>query len=498
MHKDPATVNAACRKADFGPGQLGAHMRVLPRFKVRTMGTPVYSDDELVLQSVALEPLVLGCSARPSDQFWGASEAEAAQFGLRLPHSMRTGPRFEVSGAFELRSFTMHLYHRPNEDGKKSLLTGLHNFRFFYPESGAYLSASGDADKGEVLDATDPKKQTRLRGADQKTPAHVPYLKVPPGDAASPQNASFKSVWCFESLEENESTTVAWRKPYRLRHVASGKYLAVDTLNTTSLEAIEAPLSGASSALLGGDLSKRGEVVDEDNALKLFTAALVDGEDPNESPGCLGSRESMIFRLSPTDEVGGKLINGVNTLRLEHQAASGETVYFVSAREPKLKLTPLASSNEGSDVQPRSKGSQAADAGFEDTSAGEILAPSLRNMRGGRSLFSTKLNAVDVLKVVPLLLPESFLIAQLKDRITLFHQYTYFASTYGKRSSTPFDFDYLYENLFTFYSRPVCASCFLILHHSFLVCRCRRRDHRSWKSSPELVRLPGAHLSRLY
>ena len=427
MHEDPASVNSSCRKADFGPGQLGAHLRVLPRFKVRTMGTPVYSDDELVLQSVALEPLVLGCSARANDQFWGASDAEAAKFGLRLPHSMRTGPRFEVSGAFELRSFVMHLYHRPDEESRKSLLTGMHNFRFFYPESGAYLSASGDADKGEVLDAIDPKNKTRLRGADQQTPAHVPYLKIPPGDAASPQNASFKSVWCFESMEEDESTTVAWRKPYRLRHVASGKYLAVDTLSSTYLEAGQAPLNGEGSNLLGSDSRKRGEGFEEDDTLQLFTAALVDAEDPNETPGALGSRESIIFRLSPTDEVHEKLINGVNTLRLEHQAASGETLYFVSAREPKLKLTPLTSSNEGSAVQTKSNDSQAADLDLEGVSS------SLGNTHGGRVLFSTKLNAVDVLKVVPLLLPESFLITQLKDRMNLFHQYTYYASTYGKR-----------------------------------------------------------------
>jgi hypothetical protein len=303
-----------------------------------------------------------------------------------------------VNGALELRSFVVQLYRRPDQGDKDHLLTGVHNFRLFYPENSAFLSASGDADKGEVLDALDLAKQTRRRGADLQTPAHVPYLKATHGDANSPLNASCKSVWCFEGLEPAASAAVAWRKPYRLRHVASGKYLAVHTLAPTFLETTtQEPLSL--------DDSEHGDKDGEGKAARLFTAALVAAEDPNEEPFGLGSRDSMVFYLCPTDETGEKLIYGVNTLRLEHQAASGETLYFVSAREPKPKLAPL-----------------------------EVAAPSSK-ICGGRVLFSSQLNAVDVLKVMPLLLPESSLIARLKARLQMFQLYTYFASTYGKKSN---------------------------------------------------------------
>jgi hypothetical protein len=408
--------------ANFGPGEFGAHLRILPRFKVRTIGSPVYSDDEVILQSVALEPLVLGCSFRPKDQLWGATAAEAARFGLRLPQCLRTGPCYEVNGALELRSFVVHLYRRIEEANNNNLFSGVHNFRFFYPENSAYLCASGDSDKGEVLDALDPAKQKRMRGANQLTPAHVPYLKSTLGDANSPLNYSSKSVWCFESLDAaGDSVSVSWRKPVRVRHVSSGKFLAVNSLEPTVLETTKSSVEESATSELG------------DAKELFFTAALVAATpDPDAEPGALGSRESMIFYSWPTDVTGESLVHGVNTLRLEHQAASGKTVYFVSAREPKPELAPLESTNDGSSASPEQwrKNSRKS---VDTTRKKQAEAPTEKHC-GDRVLFSSKLNPRDVLKVLPLPPHESALISRMKARVPLFQLYAYFASTYG----TPF------------------------------------------------------------
>jgi len=433
MHKDPAEVNPTCHKVTFGAGQVKAHLRILPRFKVRSLGTQVYSEDEFVLQSVALEPLILGCSSRPKDKFWGVTDAEAERLKLRLPSCLRTGPCFEVNGSFELRSFVVHLYRRFNESDKQYLLTGVHNFRLFYPESSSFFCASGDPDKGEVLDAQDPAKRTRMRGDDKQTPAHVPYLKAVFGDPNLTHNASFKSVWCIESLDAGVSSVVVWGKFYRLRHVASDKYLAVETLEPASLKKEKKTMLGTDGPLsLDGDVEEQRD--DEDNTAELFTAALVSTEKQHElRAGELGSLHSMKFSFSPTDEAGEKLVNGVNTLRLEHQTISGEILYLVSAREPKLELASLESTNDDIDMKSVSKDSHTPSRRASLDTLHENFAASLtEKVCGGRVLFSSMVNNVDVLKVLPLLQTESMLIARLKARVKTLHVYTYFASTHGK------------------------------------------------------------------
>ena len=440
MQKDPADVNPTCHKVSFGSGQAGAHLRILPRFKVRTLGTPVYSEDEFVLQSVALEPLILGCSPRPKDKFWGVTKADAARLELRLPSSLRTGPCFEVNGAFELRSFVIHFYYRRfNECYKQCLLTGIHNFRLFYPESSSFFCASGDPDKGEVLDAKDPSKQTRMRGEDQQTPAHVPYLKAVYGDPNLTHNASFKSVWCIESLDSSTSTVVEWGKSYRLRHVASGKYLAVETLVPASRKMVKKTLPKLRDGPLSLDDDEDGQEYDNDNAAELFTAALVSTENQYKlHAGSLGSLESMMFSFSPTDEAGEKFVNGINTLRLEHRAASGEILYFVSAREPKLELASLKSTNDDIPENDLSKDNHTAPRVSLDTVKKNFAASlMMEKVCGGRVLFSSVVNNVDVLKLLPLLNTESVFIARLTARLKTLHIYTYFASTHGNLSNTP-------------------------------------------------------------
>ena len=49
MHKIPAPVNSNHRKVSLKPGSYAAHFRILPRFKVRSMGSLVYANDEIVL-----------------------------------------------------------------------------------------------------------------------------------------------------------------------------------------------------------------------------------------------------------------------------------------------------------------------------------------------------------------------------------------------------------------------------------------------------------------
>jgi hypothetical protein len=337
MHKTPAPVNSNCRKVSLKAGSYAAHFRILPRFKVRSIGSLVYANDEIVLQSVKFDPMVLGASGQSKDMLPSARGSSSSSFaahhlgppdlGVRLPTALRHGACFEVNGAMELRSFTVKLYARFAEKDKHSLITGLHRFRLFHPEGSAFLSASGDADKGEVLDARDPSKQRRTRPLPPASvtdgrivgpiPAHVPYLKSMTGDVSNPANFSAKAVWRFETLDRKVAATVKWRTPLRLRHVPSDKYLSVDSLNPTKLSKARAPFvssvprspmkgasGGVSFGVRAGEEGKDGESAS--NAT-LYNAALVSDVDESAGEGAFGSASSLIFTLVPTDVTGDTL-----------------------------------------------------------------------------------------------------------------------------------------------------------------------------------------------
>ena len=59
---------------------------------------------------------------------------------------------------------------------------------------------------------------------DPLKPHHAPYLK--PQDGSS----SCKGAWGFETETRMKGGVVMWDTPLRIRHLASGKYLAVDAL----------------------------------------------------------------------------------------------------------------------------------------------------------------------------------------------------------------------------------------------------------------------------
>jgi len=66
------------------------------------------------------------------------------------------------------------------------------------------------------------------------SPLHIPYLKALPvsgmkPDPADPVHQFPKSLWCFEPPRRSSAASVSWGNAVRVRHVASGRYLAVDT-----------------------------------------------------------------------------------------------------------------------------------------------------------------------------------------------------------------------------------------------------------------------------
>jgi hypothetical protein len=57
MDKSPALINSICHRVslDNGEGSPAAYFQILPRFKVRSLGSPVYREDEVFLQSAFVD-----------------------------------------------------------------------------------------------------------------------------------------------------------------------------------------------------------------------------------------------------------------------------------------------------------------------------------------------------------------------------------------------------------------------------------------------------------
>jgi hypothetical protein len=426
VHKTPAAQNPNCRKVSLKAGSLAVHFKLLPKFKVRSVGSPVYADEKIVLQSVKHDGLCIGASnplVPPAKKAMQSSSDDNSSnhphtagfartvklaqrhsilgaeklrsFGpcqdndhlnLRLPAVLRNEAAGEVNASLDVRSFVIKKYGRIRQE--RNLSTSFCNFRLFHPESNGFIQASSNPDKGQVLDALgtaeDPMEATR----DYGVPAHVPYLKLfsSTTDASSPANFSAKAVWCFEPLDRTTCVEVKWRTmPLRIRHVPSGKYLSVDSTKRASVR--DSRMTKPESALL-------------------FDVALVSDADPSKKEGTFGSPSSLIFHLMPTDLLGvsDSLRAGTSSLRIEHRTKSEYgTLYLKSTQECKPPMLESVGGSVGWD---------------EDDSA-------VRQTDNLRLCFCSGFSALDVLKLMPLYEKDDRRLKSLLSYLPLFKKYAF-------------------------------------------------------------------------
>lgn len=66
MKKSPAPFNTNNKKVVLKYGSRGCFWRILPRFKIRNIGSHVYADDEVLLENIKYGSFVLSASHRHS------------------------------------------------------------------------------------------------------------------------------------------------------------------------------------------------------------------------------------------------------------------------------------------------------------------------------------------------------------------------------------------------------------------------------------------------
>ena len=136
VHKTPAPLDPNCRKVSLKPGSLAAHLKILPKYKVRSLGSIVHADDQIVLQSVKHESQYIGASVADGGRselttdddedgnrntVKGTLSSSAKRevkavpsLNLRVPALLRWEPSAEVNASMDIRSFAVKLYHRPS------------------------------------------------------------------------------------------------------------------------------------------------------------------------------------------------------------------------------------------------------------------------------------------------------------------------------------------------------------------------------------------------
>jgi hypothetical protein len=373
-HEGAARVDPHCRHVSLeGDGSYAAHFRILPRYKMRTVGSPVIVDDGVILQSVPFDAITLGTAVLPgvTEHLAVRQETNSAP----LPRYLLHGPTYEVNGSMEDRGgFSVKLFSRPS-DVDTTLSTTLVKFRFYHPESDSFIQASSNVDKGASVDFVEGHRKVFRT---DHIPAHVPYLKK-----KTDGQPSAKGVWSFESVEKAQAGPVKWGVPLRIRHVSSGAYLSVDSLNPTFLYSPD-------------------EDMDVDTSL--FNVALVSDVDPKAKEGSFGSAASLEFMLVTHEvEPTATLSLGVTTMTLEHRPPAGldapRRLYLLSPNETKPDLLDSAEGGGGESLPKEAKGI--------------------------RLLFSSTYFPDDALRIIPITREDSMRIDRVVGMIPLLKLYTH-------------------------------------------------------------------------
>ena len=215
-NKSAAKKDTTCREVALGQGSVAAHFKVSPRFKAQADGSAVHFSHSVLLESVALPGMFMHTSrtASEDDDHYGEKHIN------------------ELNASATPTSFVLRCYGTFKPGSHMFMHTGHSPFRLFHTQSESFLLASCDLNKNHK----NPEPRVFELDDDlDELPAHMPYLRpIYRGENAAvdptdPRNFSAKAVWVFENVSRLTSTVVANEEPVRIRHVPSGRYLAVDT-----------------------------------------------------------------------------------------------------------------------------------------------------------------------------------------------------------------------------------------------------------------------------
>jgi len=184
-------------------GASTCYFRVSPRYKVRTEGGQVLVNDEILLCSLSSPGFYVHesvLSTPPPESKCGNLFSEA-----------------NLSRELTECGITADLYARYSPADDEDYLRTDSAFCFWTPDNEAFIRAECDTT------LTNHKVVIGPRLLDIPSPSH-------------PSVFSASSAWTLEHVDRRDGGLIQWNKPlYRLKHLASRKYLTVSTTGTWSV-----------------------------------------------------------------------------------------------------------------------------------------------------------------------------------------------------------------------------------------------------------------------
>jgi hypothetical protein len=427
-------------------GSSSALFRFMPRFKAQTEGSIVYYSHSLRLESAQQSGYYVHISPQsPYSKIpdWRNSE---------LPKSLQTGKIYEANLATEASAktvFKVSKYGRFTSAMKSVLHTSAY-FRLYHSQSECFVQASSDSEKDRLANTTASTLTSSLSGTevieslthfgenDEKLsavrengdPAHIPFLKKLSDlgenpDPTDPTHQIVKSVWCFETMKRSNSDVVSWDKQVRVRHVPSGRYLAVDTSEPIKVE------DGGQHecwyrTFLVDDSSREEDEINEEKLMNIF-------DDQGRNLGFKTIEyKSMIFTVTAADVTNSNFVPDSNvSLRLEHPYKDPKTglnslLYLHNSEERKsMKLNKLNNYDDDDDNNENSSKKK----------KGTIIVKSYK------LVFSTVRSAQDIFKLMALSKNETYSINYIKSLKIFCDLYCYNIKNYYLQIKSEFMYE---------------------------------------------------------
>jgi len=260
FHKTSAQLDRDALKVTMeSKGGKAAGFLLKPSIKVRAEGGQVYYGDSIALASTKEKDYLLNPSRHP--------------FSLAEPE-----PRIhEANIAPGAKPLQILFFARNSKSSFLNLQVNL-PVRLYHYEAESFMQASSN------------KMKHLIKGE------HLPYLKRVEGDYENARNFSGKSVWSVEYEKRERGGEIRWDTKVRVRHLPSGKYLAVDY--HTNLKDSGEESADMDSVEYGARLVNEGNLLEEKMDIEQTVFFLRKVEGSQDALVSLGSNAHLEHKLT--------------------------------------------------------------------------------------------------------------------------------------------------------------------------------------------------------
>lgn len=224
-------------------GSSAAYFKIQPKYKIRSEGGQINYGDDILLSSMQQSGYYL------NEQKFGKGSQIYSKSGYTFNNASLSKTTVDTSIKIEL-------YARYNNSIDDVFLKAGRSFRLFDREVEGFLQAFCTIDKkqnnDDLLGALNPMdmKMPDMKMPDMKMPdMKVPDMKIPgipnvmdqkkeltpfvsPKLDLHPDSFSPRMVFVIEPVDRKKGGLIEWNKPqYKIKHLATGKYLTVGDVN---------------------------------------------------------------------------------------------------------------------------------------------------------------------------------------------------------------------------------------------------------------------------